>query len=73
MGQEVDIAQSEWDRWLLASEPSAGKVIQGPMLGILQKYLWFALSWHDVDNNLRYQFWGGVGQPHGGPHLRTTF
>ena len=55
---DVDPSQSEWDRWLPASAPNAGKVMKGQMPALTQKSLWGALTWRDVHDNLRSLFWG---------------
>ena len=53
-----DLGWREWDRWLPATAPNAGKVIKGQMPALMQKSLWYALSWQDVHDNLRSLFWG---------------
>ena len=53
-----DLGWREWDRWLPATAPNAGKVIKGQMPALMQESLWYALSWQDAHDNLRSLFWG---------------
>ena len=50
--------EAEWSRWLPASAPNAGPVMQAQVPSILQKSLWFALRWRDVYANFRSFLWG---------------
>ena len=58
--------EAEWARWLPASAPNSGRVMQAQVPSILQKSPWFALQWRDVYANIRSFLWGlGVlGYPH---------
>ena len=50
--------EAEWSRWLPASAPNAGPVMQAQVPSILQKSLWFALQRRDVYANFRSFLWG---------------
>ena len=55
---DYDRDQAEWSRWLPATAPNAGGVMQGQMPSLMQKSLWLTLAWRDVYANVRSLVWG---------------
>ena len=50
--------EAERSRWLPASAPNAGPVMQAQVPSVLQKSLWFALLWRSVYANFHSFLWG---------------